>query len=164
MKKVVISGNLATLLSNFDYEDNGQPHWPFGIVQIEVNAYCRLLSRCGADPEYHDAVREHSKCGKMGHNFEVACAEEKVVPFNAWDELKAVGWLVQNKSKLKLGHKEQAVLLNSPRFYLVDFKTEKRGLLWQAAPVWRVKSQTGHGQFDYCAWSWQSGMAPCIVG
>lgn len=158
-----VNANLSKLLKNFDYSE-GEPLWPFGILQPEVNLYCRMLVRCGVDPVYHEFMREHPIFGQAGHNFEVACAQEKVVPFHDIDELKAVAWLVQNRSVLKLGEREKAVLLNSPRFYLVDFKTEQHGRLrWMASPVWRVRSKTGHGQFDYCPWNWQSGRKPQIV-
>ncbi len=134
------------------------------VTQPEVNAYARMMVRGHTDETYGEFMVGHPVYGEALCKFAELMSKERVVPIDPWQELKAVEWLVHNRCALKLGHREQTVLLNSPRFHLVDFRTVQNGSIgWVCSPVWRAKSATGKGFFDYCPWPWQSGLRPQIV-
>lgn len=136
------------------------------IEQADVNAYARMLARCKVDNPYEDFLFNHASYGRAIRLFEAAMRGENVVPADPWQELRATAWLVQNRSVLKLGYHEQAVLLNAPRFKLVGFRVESMssiGAKYAACPIWRALSQT-HGYFDYLPWPWQNGLKPVVIG
>lgn len=136
------------------------------VDQTTVNAYSRMLARCKTDAAYEEFLRNDREYGRAIRLFEAAMRSERVVPLDSWSDLRAIAWLVQNRSVLKLGHHEQAVLLNAPRFHLVGFRIESMssvGAKYAACPVWRALSQT-HGYFDYLPWPWQNGLKPVVIG